>query len=44
MIVCERIRVSVCEREDCLRVSEIMCECVGKCACKGVRVSLGENM
>lgn len=34
----------VWERENCLRVSEIMCECVGKCACKGVRVSLGENM
>lgn len=40
MIVCERIRVSVYVREDCLRVSERMCECVRKCACKGVRVSL----
>lgn len=27
-IVCERIRVSVYVREDCLRVSERMCECV----------------
>lgn len=45
-IVCERIRESVYVRENCLRVSERMCECesVRKCACKGIRVSLGENM